>query len=421
MKVHLAYGHDGLDVELPDGKTTVVESQFVPGLADEAAAILEALRNPIGTPPLRELVKPDDTVAIVFSDATRPTPNDRMLPVLLGELSHVPRENITLINALGMHRHSNPAELERMLGKKIVDNYRVVDHEAYDKQYLVNLGSTKAGNNVWVNKTYLESSVRILTGFIEPHLFAGFSGGGKAVLPGISGGDAVMFNHNERMIASEYSTYGVTTRNPIFQDIRETALKTKPTFLFNVTLNKNREITRVFAGELVQAHDAGIEFVRSTAMRPVPRKYPVVLTTNNYYPADLDLYQAVKGMKAAAQVVAEGGAIVIAAGCEEGVGHGPFGEIMQMADTPQGLLDLIAQPGFEIFDQWEAQELAKILVKFPIYLYSDWLSEEQTRANMLIPTKDIAATVNELLAKAGGDAEVLVLPEGPQTVPYLQE
>lgn len=420
MKVRLAYGRQGLDVDLPDHNVTVVEPRFVEGLADEAAAIRAALRAPIGTPPLRDLVRADDTVAIVFSDATRPTPNDRMLPVLLAELAHVPRENITLINALGMHRHSNPEERRRMLGDEVVANYRVVDHEAYDKAELVNLGRTAAGNEVWVNARYMAASVRILTGFIEPHLFAGFSGGGKAVLPGIAGSDTVLYNHGERMIASAKATYGVTEGNPIFQDIREAALKTNPTFLFNVTLNKHRQITGVFAGDLVQAQDAGIEFVRRTAMRPVDGAFEVVLTTNNYYPADLDLYQAVKGMKAAAQVTKEGGAIVIAAGCEEGVGHGPFGEIMQMRSTPQEILEMIARPDFLMFDQWEAQELCKILVRHPIYLYSDWLSEEKTRANKLIPIKDVAATVRQLLAKYGPGSRLLVLPEGPQTVPFVQ-
>jgi nickel-dependent lactate racemase len=418
MKVRLAYGREGLDVELPERNTTVVESRFVEGLADEAAAIRAALRAPIGTPPLRDLVRAEDTVAIVFSDATRPTPNDRMLPVLLAELGHVPRENITLINALGMHRKSNPAELQRMLGDDIVANYRVVDHEAYDKSKLVYLGPTRAGNEACVNAQYMAASVRILTGFIEPHLFAGFSGGGKAVLPGIAGADSVLFNHGERMIGSYRSTYGVTEGNPIFQDIRETALKTKPTFLFNVTLNKHRQITGVFAGDMVQAQDAGIEFVRRTAMRQVEGEYEVVLTTNNYYPADLDLYQAVKGMKAAAQVTRQGGAIVIAAGCEEGVGHGPFGEIMTMRPTPQAILDMIAQPDFQMFDQWEAQELCKILVKYPVHLYTEGLTEAQTRAAHLVPSEDVANTIQSLLSHHGPEARLLVLPEGPQTVPY---
>ncbi|MHB1130902.1 MAG: nickel-dependent lactate racemase [Chloroflexota bacterium] len=420
MKVRLAYGRSGLEVDLPDANTTVVESRFVPGLPDEAAALRDALRHPIGTPALRELVRPDDTVVIVFSDITRPTPNDRMLPVLLGELAHVPVENVTLLNALGMHRHNDRAELTRMLGEEIVARYRIVNHEAYDKAKLVHLGRTASGNEAWVDGEYMRASVRILTGFIEPHLFAGFSGGAKAVLPGVAGADSVMHNHDARMIGDPRSTYGVVEGNPIFAEMREVAALAQPTFLLNVTLNKERRITGVFAGALLPAHDAGIDFVRRTAMHAVPAPFDVVLTTNNYYPADLDLYQSVKGMKAAAAVTKPGGAIVIAAGCEEGVGHGPFGEIMQMRPTPQAILDMIHEPGFSMFDQWEAQELCKILVDHPLYLYTDGLSEEQTRAAHLIPTRDVAATVRDLLAKAGPQARLGVMPEGPQTVPYVE-
>ena len=420
MRVRLAYGRTGLDVDLPDENTIVVEPQYVEGLADEAAALRAALRRPIGSPPLRELVKPDDIVVIVFSDITRPTLNDRMLPVLLDELAHVPRDNVTLLNALGMHRHNTPEELARMLGEEIVANYRIVNHEAYDKSKLVYLGPTSYGGEAWVDGEYMKASVRILTGFVEPHLFAGFSGGAKAILPGVAGADTVMHNHNAEMIGNPNSTYGVVAGNPLFGEMREVGALAQPTFILNVTLNKQRRITGVFAGALVLAHDAAIEFVRRTAMRPVDQPFDVVLTTNNYYPADLDLYQSVKGMKAAAQVTKPGGAIVIAAGCEEGVGHGPFGDIMKMRPTPEAILEMIHDPGFSLFDQWEAQELCKILVKHRIYLYTDGLTEEQARGAHLLWTRDVGATVRQLLAEYGPGARLGVMPEGPQTIPYVR-
>ncbi|MDA8219767.1 MAG: nickel-dependent lactate racemase, partial [Dehalococcoidales bacterium] len=380
MRVRLAYAREGLEVDLPDENTTVVEPQYVEGLPDEAAALRGVLRRPLGSPPLRELVKSDDTVAIVFSDITRPTPNDRMLPVLLAELAHVPKENITLLNALGLHRHNTKDELVRMLGEGVVAIYRVVNHEAFDKSQLVYLGQTSSGGEAWVDREYVRASVRILTGFVEPHLFAGFSGGAKAILPGVAGADSVMHVHNAEMIGSPNSNYGIIDGNPIFAEMREVGAMAEPTFILNVTLNKQRRITGVFAGALVAAQDAAIEFVRNTAMRPVERPFDVVLTTNNYYPADLDLYQSVKGMKAAALVTKPGGAIVIAAGCEEGVGHGPFGDIMKMRPTPQGILEMIYEPGFSMYDQWEAQDLCKILVKHRVFLYPDGLTEEQATA-----------------------------------------
>ncbi|MCK4451790.1 MAG: DUF2088 domain-containing protein, partial [Anaerolineae bacterium] len=168
MRVKLAYGREGLWVDLPDRNVTVVNPRFVEGLPDEEAAIIQALRRPLGTPPLREMVKPEDTVAIVFSDITRPTPNDRLLPPLLAELCHVPREQIVLINATGMHRPNTEEELRGMLGNGVVDDYRIVQHEAWDENGMVNLGQTRFGHETLVNRTYAEATVKILTGFIEP-------------------------------------------------------------------------------------------------------------------------------------------------------------------------------------------------------------------------------------------------------------
>ena len=286
MKVKLAYGKKGLWLELPDEwSVTVVEPRFVPGLPvgseEEREALRRALREPIGTPSLRELVRPEDTVAIVFSDLTRPQPRERMLPVLLEELAHVPRENIVLINALGTHRPNTPEELEEMLGPEIVANYRIVQHNAFDQDGLVYLGETSFGHPVWINRIYMEAQVKVLTGFIEPHFFAGFSGGPKAVLPGLAGEQAVLGNHDARMIGHPRATWGVTIGNPIWEEMREVALRTQPTFIFNVTINKNKEITGIFAGDLLQAHQAGTEFARQSAMVPVPAPFDIVVTTNS--------------------------------------------------------------------------------------------------------------------------------------------
>ncbi|MGB9594389.1 MAG: nickel-dependent lactate racemase, partial [Anaerolineae bacterium] len=259
MKVRLAYGKHGLWVDLPDHNVTVVEPRYVPGVPDEAEAIRAALRAPVGTPPLRELVKPSDTVAIVFSDLTRPQPRDRMLPVLLDEIGHVPRANIVLINALGTHRPNTPDELAAMLGHDTVENYRIVQHDAW-AQDLVYLGRTSFGHEVSVNAEYMRADVRILTGFIEPHFFAGFSGGPKAVLPGIVDAGAVLGNHDARMIGDPRATWGVTEGNPVWEEMREVALMTAPTFLLNVTLNRDKRITGVFAGDMLQAHAVGTRF-----------------------------------------------------------------------------------------------------------------------------------------------------------------
>ncbi|GAF75336.1 unnamed protein product, partial [marine sediment metagenome] len=254
MIVDLKYGREGLAVSLPDA-TDVLVTRFVPGIKAEDRAILQALHEPIGSPPLKSLVKPGERVVVVHTDITRATPNDRILPVLLEELfmEGIAAEDITLLNGLGTHRRQTEAELRAMLGEQIVDNYRCLQHDCNDDANLIPLGESSLGHTVRINRTYLEADVRILTGFIEPHFFAGFSGGPKAILPSLAGVESVFTNHGLHMIADPQAAWGITEGNPIWMEIREVALLTKPTFLLNVSLNAQQEITGLFAGDMLAA------------------------------------------------------------------------------------------------------------------------------------------------------------------------
>jgi nickel-dependent lactate racemase len=422
MRVKLAYGREGLWVDLPDRNVTVVEPRFVEGLADEEAGIVQALRRPLGSPPLRDLVGPDDTVVIVFSDMTRPTPNDRLLPPLLAELSHLPRQQISLINGTGMHRVSTEDELRGMLGDDIVDSYSILQHDGRDQDSLVYLGTTRFGHEIAVNRAYAEATVKILTGFIEPHLFAGFSGGPKAVLPGVAGALSVLQNHGTDMLDHPNATWGITEGNPVWEEMLEVALKTAPTFLLNVTLNRDRAITGVYAGDLQVAHQAGVDAVRRTAMVPVDTFFDVVITSNSGYPLDLNLYQAVKGMSAAAQIVRQGGSIIVAAECWDGIpDHGEYKNIVQSAGSLDNLRQILRQPGFLKIDQWEAQLQAQIQARADVYVKSSYLSDEDVRGMLLYLCHQVEETLAELLARYGPDARICVLPDGPQTIPYVKE
>ncbi len=421
-KIELAYGKNGLSIELPAENLTIIEPQYLPGLPDERAALIQAMRNPINARPLRELVSPEQTVAIVFCDITRPMPNDRVLPVVLQEIEEtgVARENITLINATGTHRAQTEEELIKMLGADLVKNYRIVNHTAHDKSTLTQVGRTSFGAEVWFCTEYLKADVKILTGFIEPHFFAGFSGGPKMILPGVAGIDTVMHAHGAKMVGSDKSTWGITYGNPIHDEIREGAAMAGSTFSLNVTLNKDHAITNVFAGEVYESHKIGTEFVRQTAMQAVPELFDIVITTNSGYPLDQNLYQAVKGMSAAALVVKEGGAIIAASECLDGYPeHGNFKDILKMQNNPKAMLDMINAPDFEMFDQWEAQVLAKILLRAKIFFKNEYLTPEQVRVAMLEPIESIEETVARLKSEYGPDATVCVLPQGPQTIPYL--
>jgi nickel-dependent lactate racemase len=422
MKIELAYGRRKVTVDLPDDvPITVIEPNFVPGLPDERGAIRDALRSPIGALALREITSAEDTVALVFSDLTRPMPNERALPPLLDELAlvGVPDEQIVLINGLGTHRPQSEQELAGMLGREVVERYRIVQHDAWSND-LVAVTENAAGHRVGVNRAYAEASVRVLTGFIEPHFFAGFSGGPKAVLPGIANIDSIMDNHSGEMLSDSNATWAVTEGNPVWEEMLAVARATAPTFLLNVTLNEKREITGVFAGDMVAAHREGVAFVRETAMQPVPHPFDVVITSNSGYPLDLNLYQAVKGMSAAAQIVRPGGDIIVAAQCWDGIpDHGEYKKMLWEAGSVGELWETVTAPGFRRHDQWEALVQARIQRKATVHVYADGLSDEELERALVIPCESVEATVERLLREKP-EATIAVLPDGPQTVPYVE-
>ncbi|GMA99070.1 nickel-dependent lactate racemase [Pelosinus sp. IPA-1] len=417
-KVQLAYGKGSISIEVPQ-RAVVVEPQHLESLKDEKAAVIAALRQPVGTPPLKEMVKATDRVAIVISDITRPTPNHKLVPWLIEELSHVPKENFVVINGLGSHRHNTREELISMLGQEVVDTIQVINHEAFDDEQLVHVGRNSYGSEVYLNKTYVEADFKIVTGFIEPHFFAGFSGGPKGINPGIVGIKTIQDFHNAEMIGNPKSTWGVIEGNGVQDAATQNCLMAKPQFMLNVTLNGDKEITNVFAGDVIEAHRVGCAFVKTHSMVAVDNAFDIVITTNAGYPLDQNLYQTVKGMSAGAQIVKEGGSIISVAECSDGLpSHGNFGPILKMRNTPQDLLDMINDSSFSMFDQWEAQALAMIQVKADCYLYSS-LDKETVVDCMLHPVENIEKTLAELIKKYGPDASIAVLPLGPLVVPYV--
>jgi nickel-dependent lactate racemase len=421
MLVDLQYGETGLTVELPEDRTTVIQPTYLPGLPDEPGALTNAFRNPIGKPPLRRVVRPDHTVAIAVCDITRPMPSATVLPALLAELRHVPNERITILVATGTHRANSMPELETMLGPQVAHSYRVVNHDAFDSGTLRNAGATAGGIPIWLNRNWLDSDVRITTGFVEPHFFAGFSGGPKMVAPGLAGFDTTMGLHSAAFIGHANSTWGITEGNPVHDAIRQIADQTGVDFSVDVTINRDRKITSVYAGELFAVHRAACDVARRTAMRPVEEAFDIVITTNGGYPLDLNLYQAVKGMSAAAQVVRHGGTIICAAECRDGIpDHGEYKEILAARDSPQALLKMINSPGYAHHDQWEVQVQAQIQLRARMYLKSGYLSGDQVRAAHLEPAEDLQETIWQSIREHGKNATVCVLPEGPQTIPYIE-
>jgi lactate racemase len=407
-------------VEVPSSDVVVLEPKFMPGLEDEEAAFRAAVRSPIEARPMRELVRPHERLALVIPDITRPLATERLLHWTTRELSHVPDGNITVINGTGSHRANTRDELASMVGRELLARFRVVNHSAHDPATLAPAGRTHDGREVLMNREYVEADRRIVMGFIEPHFMAGFSGGYKGVFPALADIDAIMHYHRAAVIGDPRSTWGQLEGNPTQDQVRANGSLLPVDFCINVTQNRERGITGFFCGEVLAAHRRGCAFARATAMAACDRTYPVVLTTNGGYPLDQNLYQSVKGMSAAAQIVRAGGLILAAAECREGFPeHGNFRKLMCTHDSPGAILHTITAPGFSLYDQWEAQMLALILIKARVGLYSTIPPDDARRAH-LEPVADVEARLREELRRIGQNAPVAVIPEGPMTIPYLQ-
>jgi nickel-dependent lactate racemase len=420
MRLRLDYGTDGLEVELPDERTTIIEPAYPPGVSDPETTLRRVIDEPLGSPKLAELVKTGSRIAISVCDGTRAQPREKMLRALLEAMPGVRPEQVVILVATGTHRANTRQELERMLGFEIVDRYRVVNHDARDRSMLTYAGETSNGVPIWLNREWLEADFRITTGFVEPHFFAGFSGGPKMVAPGLAGLATTMVLHDAAHIGHPKAIWGVTEGNPIHDDVREIARMTGVDFAFDVTLNGEKEITAAFAGELFTEHGRACAQSKREAMRPVALPFDVVITTNSGFPLDQNLYQSVKGMSAAAQIVKKGGAIVCAAECRDGLpNHGAYAELLKRRNSADELLAMVHQPGFAEPDQWQVQVQSQIQKRARVLVKTSFLSPAELRAAHFEPIDDVSLEARRLLESAGPSARCCVLPRGPQTIPYL--
>ncbi|HEY3354221.1 MAG TPA: nickel-dependent lactate racemase [Polyangia bacterium] len=423
MKVRLQYGATGLALTVPDG-ADVLRPAPAPPLRRPLAAVHAAVAAVARGPRAARLGRPGQRAAIVVSDVTRLMPNSLVLAPILAllEARGVRRQDTTIIIGTGLHRPSREGERVRILGARLAARCRVVDHAARDPATLAPAGRTASGAPLALCRDYLAADVRVLTGFVEPHLFAGFSGGGKAVLPGIAGAEAILRNHDARMLAHPRATWCEAAGNPIFDEMRAAALATDPAFIVNVTLDERRRLTGVFAGELAAAHDAAIAAARRQAERPLARRADLVVVTNMGYPADLLLYQAVKGLSVAARACADGGAIVLCAECREGLGSPEYVAMLRRAAAPGPFLDALAAAP-PVIDQWQVQVQALVQRRCTVYLHSA-LSPALVAQAHLAPAPDLDATVALLVAQRrralGREPRVCVLPYGQLTVPVVE-
>ena len=417
----IAYGETRLPLAMDPRLADwfVIRPEYEAPLADPHAAFAEACRRPIGSPRLGDVIKPGERVVVVTSDGTRPVPNRQLIPWLLEELPGSD-EDLSILLGNGTHRANTPEEIEAMFGEEIAGRIAIHNHDAFDADSNRKIATTRSGSAVLVDRRYLEADRRIVLGFIEPHFFAGFSGGAKGVVPGVAGIDSILPLHDFEMIAHPKSAYGIMEGNPIQAEIAEMVAHCPPDFMINVTLNTRKEITAVFAGDYREAHRIGCASVKRTAMVPVDREFPIVVTSSGGYPLDQNLYQTVKGMSAAEGIVQKGGTIFVAGECRDGIpSHGNFGSLLDGAASAEDLMSEIRGRDCPVLDQWQVQILARILMRSEIALFSA-LDEEASGIRGLTQIADLQSSIEERIRAAGNRPSVAVLPDGPLTIPYVR-
>ncbi len=417
MRVQLAFGKTGLALELPDGfHYRVLEARSATPLADAAQAVAAALDDPIGCLPLRDMARGLQSAAISVCDITRPAPNPIVLPPVLERLqaAGIKRENIVILIATGLHRPATEAEIVEIVGPAVASSYRVENHYAREFSQHRYLGDTTSGTPVFIDERFVSADIRVTLGFIEPHLMLGFSGGRKLVAPGLAAQETIKVLHGSRFMRDERAAEGSIEDNPLHRELIEIARMARHDFLIDVALGKGtpRPIAQVFAGDPIQAHARGVEFVSQVMLEELDEPADAVITTSAGYPLDLTYYQAIKGITAASHIVKPGGRILLIAECSEGVGAHEFALMVKAHPTDAEFLQAIEGAAVTV-DQWQLEKLALASSKARLLFYLPGVPVEYRSAiwGAMCETPDQA--VRELLDGLPPSAVIAVIPEGP--------
>jgi nickel-dependent lactate racemase len=415
VQAAFAFGKTGLVVTLPDGPHyDVAEIRSAAPLENVAAALGEALDYPIESKPLVELAAGKRTAAISVCDITRPAPNRVTLPPLLERLhaAGIPEGGITILIATGLHRAATCEEIQSILGPEIPGRYRVVNHDARAFGDHESLGSTRRGTPVYIDKRFMEADLHITIGFIEQHLMLGFSGGRKLIAPGLAAQETIKVIHSPRFMREPMATEGSIEENPLHAELLEIARMARHDFVLDVTLTQQREISGVFAGDPVEAHTAGVAFLRSTSLAPLPAFADAVITSAAGYPLDLTFYQCGKGVTAAQHVAKAGGRILVLGECAEGVGSPEFADkLRNFAGNEQYLLEIADAP--VVPDQWQLEKLALVGLNHPLFFYTPGVSPDDLGAFGTHSFSDPNRAVERALEGLPANARVVLIPEGP--------
>lgn len=418
---HIPYGETHITLKIPKKYTTqILKPKQMKAIKDPKQEIIKTLQTPIHGKNLTELAENAKNPCIIVSDSTRPTPSRLIAETALGILNKagIRDESVKIIIATGMHRKCTHDEIVEMLGENLLKRIKITNHIGSDVENLVDLGSTRRGTPILVNKDVIDSDLIIGDGYIEPHFFAGYTGGGKNILPGVCGLGTIISNHGAKMIDHPKSRAGILQGNPIYEDIVEGARIADYGFSVNVTLNADKQVSGVFSGDFEHAHIAGCEFLsKHVCMNTRPAD--IVITSNGGYPLDRDLYQVVKAMTVGEAAVIEGGVIIVASECRDGVGHPEFRKLVEESSSPQDIHDKINTPGFFQVDQWQAQTLARVLLRADVLVVSGGVDGETVRNMHMTPAVDLVSAMKSALKMVGRDPRISIIPGGPSTIPQI--
>lgn len=420
------YGKEGIEVNLdPSWKVTVFRPVEQEVIKDTSKKIKEAINNPTDSTSLKKIVKSKNNlnkVCIVASDATRPVPSYLILEPLVEELNDygITDDKIVILIATGLHRPSHEDEIERILGRNLKERIKTINHVATDKNAMIDLGKTSNNIPIFINKHYYEADLKIVTGYVEPHFFFGFAGGRKSIIPGIAGAETIQANHSAELIASPHARFGIYHDNPMHKNSIEGYKFAGVDFMINVCINEKHQITQIGAGDIERTHEKLVNYQMKHIFREINEPYDIVVCGNGGYPLDINLYQAVKSMAIGEMGVKDGGTIISVNECADGVGIGQdkFRDLIFSGMSPKEIHEKILNKEIIVPDQWEIQVLARILMKANIFVVSK-LSESELGNIDLKYAESVESAIKISLKKYGQNARILILPNGPQILPFL--
>lgn len=430
MKVSIAYGTTGLSFVVPEGlHATIARPGEFPPVEDPAGEVARAIDAPLGTGSLASIVERKKAsinhaprACIVVSDHTRPVPSATIVHPLLARLeaAGMPPEAVTILVATGLHRGSTPPELERMLGPDVVARYKVVNHDAKKVEELAWAGTSSRGTPVHVNKQYFAADIKILTGYVEPHFFAGYAGGRKAIVPGISGEQTIIENHSAKHVDHPLARFTSLHGNPIHEDALEIATRVGADFIVNVCLDDHHAIVNAAAGGLQEAHDHLVSLLEDRVVEHFDEAFDIVIVNNGGYPLDLDLYQSVKSMAIGELAVREGGTIIAANELRDGFGSNEFKAIIEREADPASLVRRLVSKELVVESQWQVQILARVAMRARIKVVSSMARDQLSNVKLGLEwARDMDEALHDALARHGTGASVLILPAGPQLIPRI--